>query len=207
MSTKREVLKLADQINAADSGKLVFHKERFQTLLKRVKLIANLLDSSNLIDSTRDLITCQALMALSITLEEILDYVALFSSADSQLASHIIKYGSDEEQFIKWTERLQHCAVELKLDDDVFDCFDELADFQDFQKDLAFLKKGIMKIIVLLNGNDNDVLYKSLEALVGHQSQVRSTYQTKTAPNANEEINPKKIKYDKVIGQGGIIGL
>jgi hypothetical protein len=44
---------------------------------------------------------------------------------------------------------------------------------------------------------------KSVEALLGHQSQVRSTYRTKTNPNADLAIDPKKVKYDRVIGHGG----
>jgi hypothetical protein len=203
MAAKHEVLKIYAQISAVDANGLLFHKNRFQALLGRVKSIVDLVDKG-IEDNTHDTSLTQSLTLLSITFEEILEYLVLFSTKDRRLAAHIIKYGSDEEQFIKWTERLQHCMVELKLGVKVFDVFDEVSDLKDFHRDIVFLQNGILDMVVLLHGSDNVVLIKSLESLLGHQSSVRATYQTKTAPGADLEINPKKIKYDKVIGHGGI---
>jgi hypothetical protein len=156
-------------------------------------------------DSKRDMITGQSLTLLAITLDEIYDYLVLFTNKTSNLATHVIKYGSDEEQFIKWAERLQHCAAELKIDAKMLQVFDQLADFQDYQKDISGLQQGILELLVMVEGKDNTVLQKSLDALVGHQTKVRSTYRTKTDPYATAEINPKSIQYDRIIGHGGMI--
>jgi hypothetical protein len=59
---------------------------------------------------------------------------------------------------------------------------------------------------LVINGKDSvhsARLLETLETMPGHQSDVRSTYQTKTAPTADLEINFKKVKYEKIIGRGG----
>jgi hypothetical protein len=155
--------------------------------------------------ATRNVTVIQSLMMLSITLEEIREYAVLFSKSDKQLAAHMVKYGSDEEQFIKWNERLQHCVVELQLEIDLLDVFNKLSEFQAFQKDLDLLKdkEKMVHLIGLINGNNNEHLMKSMLNLLGHQSNVRDTYQTKTDPNAPMVIDPKKVSYVEVIGHGG----
>jgi hypothetical protein len=144
-------------------------------------------------------------MMLSITFEEIWEYAVLFSNSDRQLAAHIVRYGSDEEQFIKWNERLQHCVVELQLEIDELDVFNKLSDFQAFQKDLVLLKdkEKLTHLLSLIHGNNTEHLLKSMLNLLGHQNNVRATYQTKTDPNAPLVINPKKVSYVEVIGHGG----
>lgn len=113
-------------------------------------------------------------------------------------------YGSDEEQFIKWNERLQHCVDSLGKSEKFSGDFDEEVDLDDFQNDLAFLKSSVGEIMTLVvEGTDVDALRKTLVNLLGHQSDIRSTYQTKTAPTASSELDPKKIRYEKIIGQGG----
>ena len=87
----------------------------------------------------------------------------------------------------------------LQLDIKILAVFNEL----DFQKDVAFLQSNILVIAALFNGTENFDFYKSMETLLQHQSVVRPTYQTKTAPNAALEINYKKVKYEEVIGHGG----
>ena len=57
----------------------------------------------------------------------------------------------------------------------------------------------MVHLIVLLNGNSNENMFETMDNLISHQTNVRSTYQTKTDPNAPMEINPKKV-----IGHGGI---
>ena len=204
MSYKGDILKHAEALNAIDAEKLRYNKNRIILLLHRVKTVVDLVEKE-VDESTRNLTVSQSLMMLSITLEEIWEYVVLFCSLDQQLAAHIVKYGSDEEQFIKWNERLQHCVAELHLDMDVLDVFNESSDFHAFQKDVAILKdkEEMVHLIVLLHGN-NEKMLETMGNLVSHQTNVRSTYQTKTDPNAPMEINPKKVKYEEVIGHGGI---
>jgi len=207
MSRKSEILKFASALNAIKHEQLHFHKNRILLLLKRVKIVVDLVDK-NIDESRNDLAVSQSLMLLSITLEEILEYVVLFSTSGESLATHIVQNGSDEEQFIKWNERLQHISAEQKLEIDMFDVFDESSDFHAFQKDIAILrdKNELLKIIVLIHGSNSDTTARillSIEGLLNHQTSVRTTYQTKTAPGAALELNPKKIKYEKVIGRGG----
>ena len=38
--------------------------------------------------------------------EDIMKSTKIFSANESELANRVIKYGSDEEQFIKWNERI-----------------------------------------------------------------------------------------------------
>jgi hypothetical protein len=205
MSYKGDILKHAEALNAIDAEKLRYNKNRIILLLHRVKTVVDLVEKE-VDESTRNLTVSQSLMMLSITLEEIWEYVVLFCSLDQQLAAHIVKYGSDEEQFIKWNERLQHCVAELHLDMDVLDVFNESSDFHAFQKDVAILKdkEEMVHLIVLLHGNNNEKMFETMGNLISHQTNVRTTYQTKTDPNAPMEINPKKVKYEEVIGHGGM---
>ena len=201
MAYKRQIIEISEKLNAVDINTFLFHQNRLSILLKRVKTIVDLV--KNISESTHDLVKNQSMMLLLISVEEIFDYVVLFSTSDKQLAAHIVKYGSDEEQFIKWNERLQHCVAELKLEINEFDVFDEASDFHAFQKDLAHLKGEILNVAVIFHGKNNEHLIKSLQGLVQHQSKVRSTYQTKTAPDAPLEMNPKKFKFERIIGCGG----
>jgi hypothetical protein len=147
-------------------------------------------------------------MVLVITLEEILEYIVLFSTPNQELAAHVVKYGSDEEQFIKWNERLQHCVAELKLQLDAFDVFNGMTDLNAFQKDLAFLrdKNEMFKILKLLHGKNKRPVDDSLDTLLDRQSHSRSTYQSRTAASEPLQIDPKKVKYQTVIGRGGKLG-
>jgi hypothetical protein len=206
MSCKGDILKQAEALNAIDGEKLRYNKNRLLLLLQRVKTVVDQVEK-DVDESTRNLTVSQSLMMLSITLEEIWEYVILFCSLDQQLAAHIVKYGSDEEQFIKWNERLQHCAAELNLEIDVLDVFNETSDFHAFQKDVAILKEKeeMVHLIVLLHGKNNEKIFQAMDNLISHQTNVRSTYQSKTDPNAPMEINSKKVKYEEVIGHGGMI--
>jgi hypothetical protein len=204
MSNIRDLLKLAEALNAIDCETLHYNKNRILLLLKRVKITVDLVEK-NITAPTVDMAQSQSIMLLCITLEEILEYANLFSKSDQALAGHIVKYGSDEEQFIKWNERLQHCAAEMDLEVDVFDVFNDKSDITAFENDIARMKDDMLNIVVLLYGANNEGLLKAMENLLKHQTNVRATYQTKTAPDASLTINPKRVKYECVIGHGGIL--
>jgi hypothetical protein len=207
MTSKPDIIKLAHSLYEINVEKLHFNKNRLTLLLRRSKKVVDRVEKQ--VDTSKNFLTVsQALALLYVTLEEILEYAILFSNSDKQLAAHIVKYGSDEEQFTKWNERLQHCIAELQLDMDVFDVFNESSDFHAFEKDVALLKDKdeMIKIIQLLHGANDEGLVKSIDVLVNHQSNVRSTYQTITAPDASLEIDPKRVKYEVVIGHGGKFG-
>lgn len=72
---------------------------------------------------------------------------------------------------------------------------------------MSALNSGLLDIVALVLKGKNSAnaakLRKSLAGLLDHQSDIRSTYQTKTSPNAALEIDPKKVKYEEIIGRGG----
>jgi hypothetical protein len=51
----------------------------------------------------------------SATVDDILEYFKLLSENSSALTSHLLKYGSYEECFYKWNERLRLIFVSLNM--------------------------------------------------------------------------------------------
>lgn len=204
--SRAHLITRSKQICSVYTESLIFHHHRCRSLLKRVNIIVDLIET-HVSDNTVDSGLLQTISLLCTTFEEIKEYLLLFSVKNALLAHHIINFGSDEEQFIKWNERLQHCIEEIGLGDRLAlgDLADEETDFDDYQLDVAFLKPRLIEIVLILyNEGETETVVKYLEKLLGHQLNSRSSYKTKTAPNAGLEIDPQKIKYDKVIGHGGI---
>lgn len=201
MTTKGAVLKIYSELNQIPVDHLLFFKNRFRTLLTRGKKIADLIETCKYDEN--DIMIQQTLDLLGATFEEVGEYIFLFSTKTNALANHIIMYGSDEEQFVKWGERLQHCVDGLGLNSQLSDTFNDEIDYRDFNQDLEDLRSGLVEILemVLVGSTKIDIatLIKSLESMLGQQSRMRSTYQTKTAPTAALEINPKKIRYEKIV--------
>ena len=98
----------------------------------------------------KDAVTMQAFDLLFTTLEDIKDYVVVFSTKNAVLANRIIIYGSDEEQFIKWSERLQHCIDTLGKSNKLTGVFDEKVDLKDFESDVTELRKSLDDILQLV---------------------------------------------------------
>jgi hypothetical protein len=203
MSSKDSITTLASEI-AASVNLVLFHKNRFATLAKRVETVVEIIKGD--IDNSKNTVVTQAMDFLVGTLEDIKENMMLFSEKNALLANRIIIYGTDEEQFIKWGERIQHCVDTIGKSAKLAGVFDEKIDLMDFKRDAEDLKKSLLEILVLVGGKNVDLkqLSKTLESLVGHQTDVRSTYQTKTSPTAALEMDPRKVKYDKIIGRGGI---
>ena len=204
MTPTESIVLISSEITTAASL-VLFHKSRFATLFKRIEAVVDLVKNST--ESRKnDIVTEQAMDFLLATLEDIKAYAILFSAKDTSLANRVIIYGSDEEEFIKWNERLQHCVDSLGLSANLAGAFDEKIDLNDFESDVADLKKSLLDILRLFDGKeatDLTVLMKTVESLLGHQSSVRSTYQTKTAPTDGLVIDPKNVKYQHIIGRGG----
>jgi hypothetical protein len=203
MSSKELIIQKSVGILALFDNVLL-HKKRFATLCKRMEAVVNIVKS---IENSKDAATSQAFDFLYTTLEDIKDYVVVFSTKNAVLSNRIIIYGSDEEQFIKWSERFQHCVDTLGKSAQLIGVFDDKVDLSDFEGDVAELKRSLGDIMHELDNDNNAAhsaqLMKNVEGLIAHQTKVRATYQTKTAPTAAIEINPKKIRYDKIIGRGG----
>jgi hypothetical protein len=199
MSSKNSVISLALEI-VQSSSKVLFHQNRFKTLSKRIDIILDIV-------KTTHPIVPQAIDFLYGTLEDIKENLVLFSEKNALVANRIIIYGTDEEQFIKWGERMQHCIDIMGKSDKLFGVFDQKVDLKDFEGDAEDLRKSLVEILGLVGDKKVELtrLYKTLESLVGHQTNVRSTYQTKSAPTAALEMDHRKVKYEKIIGRGGFI--
>ena len=193
------------EIQILNKNGLLYHKHRFATLTNRVEKVVDLIKSNA--SDTRDISLLQAMDILNTTLDEVKDLMLVFRLKNANLANHIVMYGSDEEQFVKWNERLQHCVDSLGQSGKISDVFDQNVDLQNFEDDMKVLRADLLELVMLiLKGKDtvNAVaLRKSLEGLLGHQSDIRATYQTKTSPKEALEIDPLKVKYEVIIGRGG----
>jgi hypothetical protein len=69
------------------------------------------------------------------------------------------------------------------------------------------LKRSLFEILQLVKGNEGSDLTRlkvTFESLLGHQSNFRSTYQAKTDLTAALVIDHRKVKYEEIIGRGGI---
>ena len=75
-------------------------------MAKRVQTVVDLINNNW--SDTRDVSLLQAVDLLNATLDEIKDFMVVFTVKNEYLANHVVMYGSDEEQFVKWNERLQH---------------------------------------------------------------------------------------------------
>ena len=73
---------------------------------------------------------------LAATLEEIAEYFKSLQNTDKKaIGKRVIRYGCDEEMFMKWNETLQTRCRDLLLDfEDIL--FDGNQDLQDFNDDL-----------------------------------------------------------------------
>ena len=207
MSQKQNLLDMCKSITTLYNSGVVYHQKRFGALSKRVQTVVDLINTDS--GEIRDISLLQAMDLLNTTLEDIRDFMTAFSVKNAKLANHIIMYGSDEEKFVKWNERLQHCVDGIGQSSRIDGVFDQKVDLQNFEQDLAALRADLGRIVLLLMADRDSLdvarLRHSLELLLGHQSDTRSTYQTKTSPQETLEINPKRIKYESIIGRGGSV--
>ena len=202
MATKKLIIERSAKI-IETSPKVLLHKNRISTLCKRVEAVRDI--TSN--DNSSDALSMRVTDTLSAALDDILDYLTICSTKDRILANRIIINGSDEEQFVKWNEQLQHCIENLGQGNKISSLFNAKEDLQDFDHDVVMMGKllpGILSCVA--DGKDASHfarLLESVKALIIHQSNYRSTYQTKTDPSAAFEMDPAKVKYEAKIGKGG----
>jgi hypothetical protein len=138
MSTRESILTKVEEISASVS-RVLFHKNRVATLCQRLEIIGDIV--KNDIETAKNPTTMQAMNLLYTTLEDIYDYIIIFSARNASLVNRIIIYGSDEEQYIKWGERLQHCVDSFGLSSKIVGVFDPIVDLKDFENDVVELRK------------------------------------------------------------------
>jgi hypothetical protein len=184
------------------SSSTVIHKSRSKTLATRVKTVFVALTS---IDPNtvkmNDIATKGYLSMLLATLEEISGYFTILQKKDKRLAKRVRRYGSDEETFSKWTETLQTCCsgVGLVFGDNLFDADQDSKDFNDDLDDLRLN----MKEVLGMSGSVETTL-ESGHQLLQKQQADRTEYKTQKAVKAEIIIDANLIRYNKIIGRGGI---
>jgi predicted Ser/Thr protein kinase len=156
-------------------------------------------------------------------LEDIHLHIDRFTKRDKSLALRVIHYGSDEEEFVKLNERLQHCISELNLAVNMAQLFEQEQDEQDFKNDVEDLKSQQQEILSALENiseqqnqisgqidqGKNQIIFQmqvemlKLAELIKHQAAVRSTYVSKRSPTASLHIEYSQLSFDEVIGKGG----
>ena len=116
----------------------------------------------------------------------------------------VIKLHFIQEMFHKWNETLQTCVTELDLASVIH--FDAGQDLENFNQDTAELIRNL-KVILELAINSFGSVDAGLEAsekLLQQQQADRTQYHTQKAVKAEKIFDLKAIKYEKIIGQGGI---
>jgi hypothetical protein len=128
-----------------------------------------------------------------VTLDDVLDHFKLLSLKSPTLDVHLLKYGSDEECYYKWNERLRLIFSNLGIEA-ASEIFDLNVDRQDLQEDLNHLRDGITSITD--NSSNNQEIIKMLK------SQATNAYKTIQCAEKGMTILAKTINYDKVLGTG-----
>ena len=144
-------------------------------------------------DRNQDLPAKSSLLSLlTVTVDDLVDYFKLISLKSTALSAHLLKYGSDNELFSKWNERLRLISQELKIAS-AEELFDENCD-QDLQDDI----KGLRDLLPSLAKNpvEEAAIVKLLDA------QQTNAFKTFHFEDNGIVIQAKSIKYDKLLGKG-----
>jgi hypothetical protein len=185
------------------SSSTVIHKSRSKTLASRIKTVFEAITTLDP-DSIKmsDVAARGYLSMVLATLEEISGYFSILQKKDKKLSKRVKRYGSDEETFSKWTETLQTCCFGIGL---VFrdDLFDENQDSKDFNDDLDDLRLN-MKEILGLGAGAAETTLESGHQLLEKQQAERTEYKTQQAVKAEVNFDAGLIRYEKIIGRGGI---
>jgi hypothetical protein len=176
------------------------HKSKTITLAGRVKTVFDAISSSNSINRS-NVATAGYLSMLLATFEEIYSFLAILQKKDKALGKRVKRFGCDEETFSKWNETLETCCTGLGL---VLETglFDADLDLRDFSKDIEDLQLNLTEIF----GPDTEknMTIEATEQLISQQQLGRTQYKTQQAVKAEKQFDVKLIRYEKIIGRGGI---
>ena len=185
------------EIRTAVAYVLVF-RERSARLASRLAAIVEKVPQITDADTSEKMkspITA-SIQLLDVTVDDIIEYFRMLSLKSPALIAHLLKYGSDEECFYKWNERLRLLSNTFNMDFSTSDggIFDPTLDGQDKQQDVKRLR-DIMPSLTNSTQNQKDIL-----SLL--DSQETNTFKTVRRMECSVMIKANSIKYDKILGQG-----
>ena len=146
-----EFPKYSEQINASVSKVLVFHKRSERLASRLLKILDGVPTILGKI-AEADLYTKSNVNLLTVTVIDVVEYYALLSEQSPSLTTHLLKYGSDEECFFKWNERLKLILATLSLES-CLKLFEAKVDRQDLEEDIKFLRANLDKFVAKERGS------------------------------------------------------
>ena len=119
------------------------------------------------------------------------------------MGKRVMRFGSDEETFLKWDETLKTCGVGLQLVGD--EQFDAAEDQRDFDQDMEYLQSNLIGNLSNVSGliGTVEMAVEGIQQLLEQQKADRSRYKTQVAVKAETSFKVKLIKFEKIIGIGG----
>jgi hypothetical protein len=112
---------------------LKLNLERSRTLANRISLVVE--QATPLLHAPiTDLRTKPNLVLLVVLIEEVYEYVTIFSSHSRSTIDHLVP---DEELYCKWNERLQFIILSLNLNLDINVVFNKKEDQMDLRADIV----------------------------------------------------------------------
>ena len=180
------------------------HKSRSQTIATRVITIVKAINSNHsTIISDNDTTIKACFSMLVATMEEISDYFEILQKRGSTLGRRVKKSGSDEETFMKWNQTLLTCCSILDFAK-VFDIFDPHQDLEDFNKDMEFLNENLKSILGNARQPLADLPVRVNRTWLEKQQADRTLHKTQQNFREEKTFDPKLIRYENIIGSGGI---
>ena len=119
------------------------------------------------------------------------------------MGKRVMRFGSDEETFLKWDETLKTCGVGLQLVGD--EQFDAAEDQHDFDQDMEYLQSNLIGNLSNVPGliGTVEMAVEANQKLLEQQKTDRTQYKTQVAVKAENGFNVKLIKFEKIVGIGG----
>ena len=208
------ILQLCRSIN--DSAQKVFiFRMRSLRLAQRVKAIekaaSSLFDVSN---TAKDNRLKNYIILLKTCLEDVDLELKRYIEKNRLLAIRVEKVGTDEEEFIKLSERLENCVLELQLKiDKVFSRDDDREDFEADVLDLDNKTDELLKCHSVTLGNAqtmsekivkqiSDKRKEQLKELIDQQINSRHSYYSIRQLGSDIFIPPEGLSFEKIVGKG-----
>ena len=187
---------------------VILHQNRFRRLSTKIKAVQAHI--TPLFDQTQTVLKdpqmLNYVLLLKTSLEDTLTFSKRFLKNDRKLAIRVFKFGSDEEEFIKLSERVENCITALNLPVDI-GIFKHSFDDEDFFADCKALKTHAAEILSLLAGKLKDRekterMTQQLIKLMAEQEAARGLYRNKRPLASDITLDENDVEYLEVIGSG-----
>lgn len=179
------------EIKNAVAHILIF-RERSSRLASRLTQLVDSIPKISPMLGNMNLHAKASIPLLTVTIVDLVEYFKMLSLKSPELVAHLLKYGSDEECFYKWNERLRLISQILGMT--VEGSFDSNLDRQDKQTDVQRLRVVLPSLIQ--NIQDRASISKLLD------TQETNSYKTVQEADSGVVIKAGSIKYDKLLGSG-----